>query len=149
MDINAFYFLKLDPHSKLSDLEIKKTLDSGDRRSFICRVKGKNDTSCYFPNYTSVQFVGYINSELSSNLTYNYLPDSTNQTTETLGILNNHSTTSIKNKVYDYETSTKNDPMIYYFIAHGSAFKQPASFTPSCFICKYDVDANFVYAENW
>jgi len=135
-------------------LAIKKSLDSGDRRSFICRIRDKTtETPRYLPSYTFIQFVGYINSELASNLKYKYSPDQAEESSdfnESLTLLNNHSTTLFENEPNNPETWKINNSMIeYYLIAHGSSFKQAPCYSPGCFVCKYDIDGKFIYAENW
>lgn len=133
---------------------INKTVSPGDRRSFICRINNKNSsedsTNTFNPtNYTAVHFVGYLNAELESNLKYSTIMskklDDGSFNNESSNVYENHSKTLLET---DSEVSKTDNSITYYLIACVSLPENQKTM-PSEFMCKFDVNGKFVYAENW
>lgn len=129
------------------------TVSPGDRRSFICRINNKNSskdsTNTFNPtNYTAVHFVGYLNAELESNLKYSTIMskklDDGSFNNESNNVYENHSKTLFET---DSEVSKTDNSMTYYLIAYVS-LPEDQKTMPSEFMCKFDVNGKFVYAEN-
>ncbi len=101
--------------------------------------------------YKVVQFIGYVNSELESNLKYNVnsqknsMEDISSASNEIKHLLNNHSTNLITNSS---ESCGKNEFVVQnYLVAYGTV-ESESNNLPVEFMCKYDVDGKFIYSES-
>lgn len=130
-----------------NDFVPNKIYSSGNRRSFICRVQSSTSPD----QHKVVQFMGYLNSELESNLKYtvnnyqrNSMDDVSSMSMETNHIIDNHSADLINQSV---ETCVKVDSVQNYLIAYGTV-ESESNDLPVEFMCKYDADGKFIYSES-
>jgi len=142
---DQLYFSETNTNRSNHKYVISKFKTSGDRRSFMCRIK--NNKSIFINDNQSdqfkvVRFVGYLDSKHESNLRYNtdlpYKSDSP--------LSQNHSCTFLEPSKTDHKMN--GSTILHYLIAYGKVEDERLESKVTDFIAKLDSDGKILYSES-